>query len=285
MGLCPRPHQGNGSPPFPGPNRVECALWRCTISLPRSSAGARVVRLRLLLPIVLANVYAGLYRHAARALARRLPRLILDKMDCAALGRADSAFEAVFAHYESLILDVKKDRGLSQDQRGAALLALKQRQKIEAEGARKRIIDEERQRIAALRKRAMEFQAGDSMHHEATAEKTTSAAADALGRVFHSRIAASFVIVGSIIGATGHISGFAAPPDTHRTVQPSRSYGCRPTFAGPPQNGQGFNLDMAYPTLGESPRPPDRRRGGRSTSRVAMGSISLSHPATVCAIG
>jgi hypothetical protein len=65
-------------------------------------------------------------------------------IDPTAGARAQGAFEAVWSRLQGAIDAAMSDRSLSPDQRAAAIRALRERQTIEANAARKRIMDEER---------------------------------------------------------------------------------------------------------------------------------------------
>ena len=71
--------------------------------------------------------------------------------DASVFGRAAAAYQSVWASWVALIDAVRGDRSLSKDQRDAAIFALRLRQQIEAKGARRKIILDERQRQRALR--------------------------------------------------------------------------------------------------------------------------------------
>lgn len=75
-------------------------------------------------------------------------------MDQSVFGRAQAAFDAEFAKWQAQIDAVMADQSLSPDQRASALQALRTRQGIEANGARKRIIEEEQQRVRAAKRAA-----------------------------------------------------------------------------------------------------------------------------------
>ena len=76
----------------------------------------------------------------------------LTSRDPLASGRAQAAFESVFAKYAAEIEAVEKDRSLSPDQRAAAIAALRQRQHHEASMARQRVLEEEQQNTKARRR-------------------------------------------------------------------------------------------------------------------------------------
>lgn len=75
-------------------------------------------------------------------------------LDAAALGRAEAAYKSEFDKWQAQIDAVIADKSLSPDQRVTALAALRAKQQIEASGARKRVIEEERQRARAGRRAA-----------------------------------------------------------------------------------------------------------------------------------
>ena len=75
-------------------------------------------------------------------------------IDKSVFGRAQAAFDAEFAKWQMQIDAVSADQSLSPDQRASALLALRTRQGLEANGARKRIIEEEKQRARAAKRAA-----------------------------------------------------------------------------------------------------------------------------------
>jgi len=75
-------------------------------------------------------------------------------IDPTAAGRAQAAFDAVWSRHEAGIAEVMKDRSLTAEQRAAAVRALRERQGIEANAARKRIMDEEK--AAAKERRRMQ---------------------------------------------------------------------------------------------------------------------------------
>lgn len=63
-------------------------------------------------------------------------------IDPTAAGRAAAASAAVFARYEGLIAEVSRNLGLSQHERAAAIVSLRQRQSAEAAAASKAVMDE-----------------------------------------------------------------------------------------------------------------------------------------------
>ncbi len=68
-----------------------------------------------------------------------------------ALGRAAAAHKAIFDEWQARIDALTYDRSLTPDQRAAAIVAFRARQQIEANGARKRIMDEVKQAAKVAR--------------------------------------------------------------------------------------------------------------------------------------
>ena len=91
------------------------------------------------------SIAADVVRQAMRQIARPAENVV------SLFGRADAAYQAEFAKWEALIADVRADRGLSDDQRASAIVALRIRQRVEAQATRRRIILEEKQ-AAKVRK-------------------------------------------------------------------------------------------------------------------------------------
>ncbi len=58
------------------------------------------------------------------------------------LGRASAAYREMFALWEARIDDVRADRSLTPDQRAAAVIAFRLRQRIEARAIRRRVLAE-----------------------------------------------------------------------------------------------------------------------------------------------
>lgn len=75
-------------------------------------------------------------------------------IDPASAARAAAAFKGEFDRLGREIEAVRHDRSLTDEQRAAAVHTLRQRQKVEAEAARRRVIEEER--AAAKARRAMQ---------------------------------------------------------------------------------------------------------------------------------
>jgi hypothetical protein len=73
-------------------------------------------------------------------------------LDEAAHGRAEAAFDHEFGKWQSVIDAVRADRSLSPDRRAVAIFALRIRQKAEAYGARRRVLQEEIQKAQAARR-------------------------------------------------------------------------------------------------------------------------------------
>ena len=65
------------------------------------------------------------------------------------MGRADAAFDHVMRAFQLQIDAARRDWSLTPAQRAAAIKALKMRQAVEAKGAKKQIVDEERQNAQA----------------------------------------------------------------------------------------------------------------------------------------
>lgn len=86
---------------------------------------------------------------ATRPAARARPVL----MDSAAFARAQAAFDHVFSLFAGQIEAVQRDRSLTPDQRASAVRALRERQQMEASAARRRIVDDEKARVRALRRK------------------------------------------------------------------------------------------------------------------------------------
>jgi hypothetical protein len=66
--------------------------------------------------------------------------------------RADAAYQEEFDKWEGLIEAAAKDMGLSKDQRLGAVAALRLRQQMAAQGARKRVLEEEQAIARAIRR-------------------------------------------------------------------------------------------------------------------------------------
>jgi hypothetical protein len=62
-------------------------------------------------------------------------------LDPEVAGRAESAFKFTFAQWQRLIEATLRDRGLSPDQRAAAVVSLRYYQLMEAQGARRRVLE------------------------------------------------------------------------------------------------------------------------------------------------
>ena len=67
-------------------------------------------------------------------------------------GRAQAAYDGVFAEFAAKIDAVKKDKSLTPDQRTAAIMSLRLRQMIAANAARKKIIEEGKQNAKTYRR-------------------------------------------------------------------------------------------------------------------------------------
>jgi hypothetical protein len=63
--------------------------------------------------------------------------------DPMAAARASAAFDAAWSRIQAMIDGVIKDPSLTPEQRAAAIYALRQRQSVDARGARQKIMDEE----------------------------------------------------------------------------------------------------------------------------------------------
>ena len=74
--------------------------------------------------------------------------------DQGAAGRAEAAFKHEFDKWQLLIEAAQADKSLSPDQRAIAIAGLRFRQQIEANAARRRVLDEERQTAQAARRAA-----------------------------------------------------------------------------------------------------------------------------------
>jgi hypothetical protein len=86
------------------------------------------------------------------------PAASLITRDPMATGRAQTAFDVVFAEYAVRIEGAEKDRSLNPDQRAAAIIALRQKQRLEAEAAKQRVLEEERQKARARRRQYFALQ-------------------------------------------------------------------------------------------------------------------------------
>ena len=75
------------------------------------------------------------------------------ELDDAASGRADATFQFEFDKWQRIIDAALRDKGLSRDQRAAAVVAFRIRQQTEAAGARKRVMDEEMQKARTTNRR------------------------------------------------------------------------------------------------------------------------------------
>ena len=97
--------------------------------------------------------FARLFRAArvARAALRDAARQTTQPDDTMS-GRAGAAYQEEAAKWEGLIDAAASDLGLSREQRGSAVAALRVRQQIAAEGARRRVTEEERQNARAARR-------------------------------------------------------------------------------------------------------------------------------------
>lgn len=73
-------------------------------------------------------------------------------LDDAAHGRAEAAFNHEFGKWQSVIDSIRADRSLSPDRRAAAIFALRIRQKAEANGARRQVLQDEIQKAQAARR-------------------------------------------------------------------------------------------------------------------------------------
>jgi hypothetical protein len=73
-------------------------------------------------------------------------------LDDAANGRAEAAYNHEFGKWQQMIEAVRADRSLSPDQRAAAVFALRIRQRLEAKGARKRVLEDEVQKAQTARR-------------------------------------------------------------------------------------------------------------------------------------
>ena len=69
-----------------------------------------------------------------------------------AFGRADAAYKAEFDRWQSLIDAALKDPSLSPTQRTMVVASLRLRQRLEAVGARRRVIEEEKHRLNAAKR-------------------------------------------------------------------------------------------------------------------------------------
>jgi hypothetical protein len=76
------------------------------------------------------------------------------EFDEAAFGRAEAAFQFEFDKWQRIIDAARSDKGLTRDKRAAAVAALRIRQQIEAAGARRRVLEEETQRLRAAHERS-----------------------------------------------------------------------------------------------------------------------------------
>lgn len=67
-------------------------------------------------------------------------------------GRAEAAYTEEFAKWQAKIDAAQTDPSLTPDQRAQAIIALRSRQRLEAEARRRRIIEDEKQRVRAVRR-------------------------------------------------------------------------------------------------------------------------------------
>jgi hypothetical protein len=72
--------------------------------------------------------------------------------DISASGRAEAAFKSEFSKWQVKIDALLKDKSLSRAQRDGALRQLLSKQQIEANGARRRVLEEEAQERKARRR-------------------------------------------------------------------------------------------------------------------------------------
>ena len=72
----------------------------------------------------------------------------------ASAGRAEAAYRHEFDRWQLQIDAVQADKSLSPDQRATAIAGLRFRQQVEANAARKRVLEDEKQRTKSARRAA-----------------------------------------------------------------------------------------------------------------------------------
>jgi hypothetical protein len=75
-------------------------------------------------------------------------------LDPGAVGRAAAAYRFEFDKWQGLIAFAMADRSRSPEQRAAAVASLRAQQRIAAAGARKRVMQDEKQKAKAARRAA-----------------------------------------------------------------------------------------------------------------------------------
>lgn len=134
--------------------------------MPRSSIGA-VEQAGRLSVAVDPNVKAGKPSEVSVALPVRVGRrrsieneppsgalpdsLPLSGQDTAAAGRAEACYKEEFDKWQAQIDAVANDVSLSRGQRAAGVAALRERQRVAANAARRKILEEEKQKAKAVR--------------------------------------------------------------------------------------------------------------------------------------
>jgi len=73
-------------------------------------------------------------------------------LDAATMGRVNAIYKEEARKWEAAILAIWRDSSLSPAQRNAAIAALRIRQAYEAKGARKRALEEEKQKAKAFKR-------------------------------------------------------------------------------------------------------------------------------------
>lgn len=74
-------------------------------------------------------------------------------MDPAAIARAGAAFEAVMAEWQARIDATTNDPSMTPTERAATITALRSRQRLEAQAARRKIIEDEKQRVREAKRK------------------------------------------------------------------------------------------------------------------------------------
>lgn len=75
-----------------------------------------------------------------------------ERLQRAAVGRAQDAYNEIMATMAAMIAAIMKDPGLTRDQKAMAVRALRQQKKLEAKAVRKRILREEKDKLKGKRK-------------------------------------------------------------------------------------------------------------------------------------
>lgn len=97
-----------------------------------------------------AGMLTTIFNYRTRAL-KKTGNPILGVRDNSGLKRASAVAKEVFNKWQIQIEAIAKDLSLTPEQRAAAIMALRERQKEEASAARQRILEEERSIARALK--------------------------------------------------------------------------------------------------------------------------------------